>query len=145
MIAACILMVHDKKLFHIIFWFIWEHFIDKTFFWPPLTPPYQNIFSLPQSNIAQQWYRITEEILHSHIIRQISKAIQNHKSVINYSPSCHSKPVRPSFIFGTQIKIFLMKSESYLTLHRQKHNWNVPRSRNVVNTSVKQSMWHQCE
>ncbi len=36
-----------------------------------------------------------------------------------------------------------MKSESYLTLHRQQHNWNVPRSRNVVNTSVKQSMWHQ--
>ncbi len=31
-----------------------------------------------------------------------------------------SKPVRPSFIFGTQIKIFLMKSESYLTLHRQR-------------------------
>ncbi len=31
---------------------------------------------------------------------------------MNYSPSCRSKPVRPSFIFGTQIKIFLMKSES---------------------------------
>ncbi len=30
-----------------------------------------------------------------------------------------------------------MKSESYLTLHRQQHNWNVPMSRNVVNTSVK--------
>ncbi len=27
--------------------------------------------------------------------------------------------------------------------HRQQHNWNVLRSRNVVNTSVKQSMWHQ--
>ncbi len=27
------------------------------------------------------------------------------------SPSCRSKPVRPSFIFGTQIKMFLMKSE----------------------------------
>ncbi len=24
-----------------------------------------------------------------------------------------------------------------------QHNWNVPRSRNVVRTSVKQSMWHQ--
>ncbi len=32
----------------------------------------------------------------------------------------NSKPVRPSFIFGTQIKIFLMKSESFLTLHRQQ-------------------------
>ncbi len=49
--------------------------------------------------------------------------------------ACRSKPVRPSFIFRTQIKMFLMKSESYLTLHRQQHNWNVPRSRNVVNTS----------
>ncbi len=28
--------------------------------------------------------------------------------------SCRSKPVRPSFIFRTQIKIFLMKSESFL-------------------------------
>ncbi len=37
-------------------------------------------------------------------------------SVINYSPSCRSKPVRPSFIYGTQY--FLMKSESFLTLHR---------------------------
>ncbi len=36
-----------------------------------------------------------------------------------------------------------MKSESSQTLHRQQRNWNVPRSRNVVNTSVKQSMWHQ--
>ncbi len=34
-------------------------------------------------------------------------------------------PVRPSFIFGTQIKIFLMKSKSFLTLHRQQCNWNV--------------------
>ncbi len=46
------------------------------------------------------------------------------------------------FIFRTQIKMFLIKSET-LTLHRQQHNWNVPRSRNEVNTSVKQSMWHQ--
>ncbi len=38
------------------------------------------------------------------------------------------------------MKIFLMKSESYQILHRQQHNWNVPRSRNVVNTSVKKSM-----
>uniref|UniRef100_A0A673MQ62 Epidermal growth factor receptor kinase substrate 8-like protein 2 n=1 Tax=Sinocyclocheilus rhinocerous TaxID=307959 RepID=A0A673MQ62_9TELE len=29
-------------------------------------------------------------------------------SVINYSPSCRFKPVRPSFIFGTQMKIFLI-------------------------------------
>ncbi len=45
---------------------------------------------------------------------------KNENSVINYSPSCRSKPVRLSIIFGTQIKIFLMKSESFLTLHRQQ-------------------------
>ncbi len=36
-----------------------------------------------------------------------------------------------------------MKSENSLTLHRQQHNWNVPRPRKVVRSSVKQSMWHQ--
>ncbi len=33
----------------------------------------------------------------------------NENSVINYSPSCRSKPARPSFTSGTQIKIFLKK------------------------------------
>ncbi len=41
------------------------------------------------------------------------KFTQNEKSIINYSPWCHSKPV--IHIFRTQIKIFLMKSESFLT------------------------------
>ncbi len=50
---------------------------------------------------------------------------KNENSVINYSPSCCSKPVRPLFIFGTQIKIFLLKSESFLTLYRQQHNYHV--------------------
>ncbi len=35
---------------------------------------------------------------------------------IDYSPSYSSKPVRTLFLFGTQIKIFLMNSESSLTL-----------------------------
>ncbi len=48
-----------------------------------------------------------------------------HPIMINYSPSCHSKPVRSLFIFGTQIKIFLMKSESFLTLHRQQGSYYV--------------------
>ncbi len=39
---------------------------------------------------------------------------KNDNSVINYSPSCRPKPVRLSFIFRTQIKILLMKSESFL-------------------------------
>ncbi len=58
-----------------------------------------------------------------------------HKCRCNYAPSSHSKPVRPLFIFRTQIKIFLMKSERSLT-HRQQHNCNVPRSRNIVRTLV---------
>ncbi len=50
---------------------------------------------------------------------------KNENSLINYSPSCHSKHVRPLFIFRSQIKIFLMKSESFLALHRQQWNWHV--------------------
>ncbi len=38
----------------------------------------------------------------------------------------------------TQVKIFLMKSESSLTLHRHQRNWNVPRLGNIVKTVVKQ-------
>ncbi len=57
------------------------------------------------------------------------KGMEN--SVINDSSSCCSKPLRPSFIFGTQIKIFLMNSESSLTLPYTA--WILPRwrSRNV--------------
>ncbi len=47
------------------------------------------------------------------------KAIKNGHSVIHYLPSCRSKFVRPSFTFGTQMKIFLMKSKSFLTLHKR--------------------------
>ncbi len=36
-----------------------------------------------------------------------------------------TKPVRPSFIFGTQIKIFWMKSRRFLIFHRQQHNNHV--------------------
>ncbi len=42
---------------------------------------------------------------------------KNENTVINYSPSCHSKPARPSFIFETQMNIFLMKSARFLTLN----------------------------
>ncbi len=40
---------------------------------------------------------------------------KNKNSLINYSPSCCSKPIRPWLIFEMQMKIFLMKSESFLT------------------------------
>ncbi len=36
---------------------------------------------------------------------------KNTNSVINYTPLCIFKPVRPSFILGTQMKLFLMKSK----------------------------------
>jgi len=49
------------------------------------------------------------------------------KIVINYSPSCRSKPVRPLFIFETQIKIFLMKAVlwSFFIPHRKQHNYHI--------------------
>ncbi len=43
-------------------------------------------------------------------------------SPINDSLSCRSRPERPMFIFGTQIKIFLMKSKSFLNLTRRRHS-----------------------
>jgi len=50
---------------------------------------------------------------------------KNENSVIKYSPSCHSKPIRLSFIFETQMKIFLMKSESFLFLHWQLRDYHI--------------------
>ncbi len=47
------------------------------------------------------------------------------KIVINYSLSCRSKPIRPLFIFRTQIRIFLMKSGSFLTLYGKQCIWNL--------------------
>ncbi len=52
------------------------------------------------------------------------KGIVHPKLTILYSPLCHSKPVRPLFIFKTQIKIFFMKSDSSLTLHRQQEYYH---------------------
>jgi len=49
-------------------------------------------------------------------------------SAINYSPSCRSK----NFIFGTQVKIFLMKSESFLSLHWQLHNYHIDQSKSSL-------------
>jgi len=49
---------------------------------------------------------------------------KNANSFINYSPSCRSKPLRLLFIFGIQMKVFLMKSESFLSLHWQLRNYH---------------------
>jgi len=39
------------------------------------------------------------------------------KKVINYSPSCRSKPLRHLFNFEMQMKIFPMKLERFMSLH----------------------------
>jgi len=55
--------------------------------------------------------------MHTVLIIQLSKVktclfkVHPKKSVIIYSPLCRPKLLRLSFIFKTQIKIFLMKSE----------------------------------
>ncbi len=105
-----------------------------------------NLFNKRVSQCEMNYWNKWTSPRHSNLLRCTCRSIKGSihpkmKIVINYPLSCRSRAVRPSFIFRTQIKIFLMKSESYLTLHRQQLNWKVPRSRNVVNTSVKQ--WHQ--
>jgi len=72
-------------------------------------------------------YRIKEEALFNPALNQRAYEwalkgwfLKNNISVINYSPLCRFKPVRPSFIFGTQIKIFLMKSEKFFISHRNQ-------------------------
>jgi len=47
----------------------------------------------------------------------IIKGLVHPKIVINYSPSCRSKPIRPSFIFRTQIKIFFDEIRQLSDLH----------------------------
>ncbi len=93
----------------------------------------QNVYTLFLRNFTKfqwNWSVYVACVVHSLIIYNqcwvsYSKKVRdsspkNENSVINYTPSFRSKPVRPSFIFGTQIKIFLMKSESFLILHRQQ-------------------------
>ncbi len=64
-------------------------------------------------------------------------APEHENCVINCSPSCCSKLVRPSFIFRTQIKIFLMQSESSLTLPSTARILTRSRLRNVARRSLK--------
>ncbi len=67
----------------------------------------------------------------------VDRSPKNVSSVISFSHSCSSKPVRPSFFFGTQIKIFFMKSDSFRTLHRQQRNWNMLWSKKGVKFNLK--------
>ncbi len=41
---------------------------------------------------------------------------QNENFVINHLPSCRSKPVKALFVFGTQFKIFWMKTRRLVTV-----------------------------
>uniref|UniRef100_A0A8C1XL90 Arrestin red cell n=1 Tax=Cyprinus carpio TaxID=7962 RepID=A0A8C1XL90_CYPCA len=70
-----------------------------------------------------------------HVIYIYMKCLIFLKEIVHPQILFHSKPVRPSFIFGTHIKIFLMKSESFLTLHRQQLTQS--RIRTVVRTLLK--------
>ncbi len=66
-------------------------------------------------------YKINSLTLNMQFIHFKGQFTKNKNSVINYLLSCRSKPIRPSFIFRTQMKIFLIKSESFLTLHTQSN------------------------
>jgi len=67
----------------------------------------QNRSSLIQKCV---WFLYTVERPHLHIF--ILKGLVHPKmKIVIYSPSCHPKPVRFSFIFRTQMKRFLMKYE----------------------------------
>ncbi len=68
---------------------------------------------------------------------------KNEYSAINYSPSCHSKPVRALFIFGTKLRYFWWNHKSFLTLHRQQGNYHVQgqRIRTSIKLSIKLHFW----
>ncbi len=55
----------------------------------------------------------------------MDSSAKNENYVNNVSSSCCSKPVRLSLVFGKQMKILLMKTESFLTLHRQWRIYHV--------------------
>jgi len=70
-------------------------------------------------------------IIDSHVViwsERISSP-KNVHFVSNYSPSCCSNPVRLLFIFGTQIRFFLLLNmRAGSLLHRLLRNWNLFKS-----------------
>ncbi len=115
-----------------IFWRVFKIFNDSSYI--AITAP-----KMITKNSKKYCFYDMVWMFHSWIMQQLLKG----SFTKNYSPSCLSKPMRPSFIFGKQIQILLMTSESFLSLHRHLRNWNVPRHRNIVRTSLKWSMWYQ--
>jgi len=77
---------------------------------------YPHSSSSHSSSVVPALTHIINTSLHSGTYPTAYSSPKNEDSVSNYSPSCCSNPVRLSFIFWTQIKIFLMKSKSYLSL-----------------------------
>lgn len=110
------------------FWHeLWVQFAPHPTFYSPFITQ-TSIFSYPLSSsyIVNQFF-----LLHQNSpsfllppsfgpLELRDSSPKNKNSVINW---IRSKPIRTSFIFGTQIK---MKSESFLIRHREQCNWNVP-------------------
>ncbi len=63
-----------------------------------LKKQFANAFPEVLDNNRKQKSEVNCELFHS----------KNENSVIIYTPSCHSKPIRFFFIFGTQMKIFVI-------------------------------------
>ncbi len=123
------LILHSFKLIpHMLFQTIW-HSVVKTSFKLLSSIQWKWMGTKTKNTILVQYIRLMPSVHKPSIdfLRGINRdnSPKNGNSVINYSPSCCSKPVRPLFIFGTQIKNFLKKSKSFLTLHRQQHNRQV--------------------
>ncbi len=70
--------------------------------------------SIIHHNSNELWFQIIQDS------DSKNSSSQNVDSVINYSPSWRLKPVRPSFIFGTQIKIFDMHRGTLVNVHRRE-------------------------
>ncbi len=73
----------------------------------------QRFASIPIQRMEKHFQKVTNTCLTLTYLNKLQ--IYRSTSEINYSPSRRSKPVSPSFIFGTQMKIFFIRSESFLT------------------------------
>jgi len=107
------------------------------------TPPVVLIHNVTCNSMAHVVFKLCCVVLGGFgmlcmcVINWVIGVCSDKKSVINYSPSHHLKPVRLSFIFGTKIKIFLMKSESILPSHWQSMQLPAFQGLTTVKTSLK--------
>lgn len=61
----------------------------------------------------------------------------------HFSPSCHSTPLKPLFIFTTHIKIFFIKPDGPVMPTLLARSFPFPMPRKVLKTYLKQFMWLQ--